>query len=431
MSVLQRPTVSARGNASGVTAGLLVVAASGAAVLTVGPRLLDQASFNGLAVVWTISTVFGFGIATPTEQLLNKRLNAARAESPLRAARTCMLLAGAALVVLVVALPSAPVATGFPLAVPGSCAAVFGWMACAITRGRLLGAGDLRAYAVSQALEGVTRLLLISLALVGVHPALLLTAAVGLPLIVAAAWGASWRVKRAPGAHQLPSGVGREQAGFILVALGYQFALSAAPLLLQWRGEATVTGAFVLATSYFRAPAILVGGIVIQAMSVLSSASSAGLTTSFRREARRMLSRVLVLSGAATALGAALAPVALPVLFGEPLGLPLFTFVALGLSTVIAVCAGACTSSLLAANRAGPAVVAWLLGSLALSLSADALPPQVGVMGWALLAGPVVTLVVAGLVLRAHVAPAVHRSPAVEPPWTRVVGSTADRRSDA
>ena len=70
-----RPTAERRGGATQVTVMLGFVAASGAALLAVGPRLLDDRMFAGLAIEWTVSTIFGLGVAAPTEQLVNRRLN--------------------------------------------------------------------------------------------------------------------------------------------------------------------------------------------------------------------------------------------------------------------------------------------------------------------------------------------------------------------
>ena len=56
------------------TAGFLTVGVSAFAMLAAGPRLLGDAEYSGLAVAWTVATIFGFGLAIPAEQTITRRI---------------------------------------------------------------------------------------------------------------------------------------------------------------------------------------------------------------------------------------------------------------------------------------------------------------------------------------------------------------------
>ena len=58
------------GSVSAVTVGNVGIAISVAAMLAAGPRLLGPGPFVGLGLAWTLTTVFGYGLAMPTEQLI-------------------------------------------------------------------------------------------------------------------------------------------------------------------------------------------------------------------------------------------------------------------------------------------------------------------------------------------------------------------------
>ena len=51
-----------RGGALGLPASLVFVALSAALMLAVGARLLGPSTFTGLALTWTLSTVFGLSL---------------------------------------------------------------------------------------------------------------------------------------------------------------------------------------------------------------------------------------------------------------------------------------------------------------------------------------------------------------------------------
>ncbi len=374
-----------------------LVAASGAALLAVGPRLLDDRMFAGLAIEWTVSTIFGLGVAAPTEQLVNRRLNVDPGSSTRSAAIGIGAAACLAVVLVIALLGWSDLQERFEWLVPGAAVAVVGWSLCAVTRGRLLGAGDLRAYGQSQAVEAAARgALLVAAVVASQAEGILLSAAVGVPLFVAAAWAAT---------HRHPTGAGTvlgrsdgEQLAFLLYALGYQICLNASPLLLAWRVGSTLpalTGAFVVANSYFRAATILTGGVLVKALTDMSLAWGRGDSAAFWRSLHNSTTRAGALAVVSCAAGLVLAPVALPILYGSSLGLSAWTYVALAASTVLVVLTSARATALLAAGRGWWAAAGWMSGAVALVLAATLLPVRSGVTGWALVVAPVVALVFA------------------------------------
>jgi O-antigen/teichoic acid export membrane protein len=405
VSAWTRPLAVRRGGAFEVTVALVLVAVSGASLLAAGPRILDTKAFSGLALEWTLSTIFGFGVATPTEQLINRRRNVGQGLTIGPAVRSLVVAGSLVLVATMFLLGNTTAAHRFPWLVPGSSVVVIGWVWCAISRGRLLGAGDLRAYGRSQFIEGASRILLVLAAVIagGPWPAFLLASAVGIPLFLAGAWGAMHRTHDPTGAQLGIAQRRQEHSAFVVVALGYQFCLSAPPLLLAWKvgaGQPAVIGAFVMANTFFRAPVILSGGTLVAALTTLSRLWGVHDIEAFIRHFAGVVGRSVLIVGLATACGGAVAPVALPILYGGPLGLPVLTSVALAVSTVVAVVASACTTALLVMGHGGQAVAAWGLGSVVMAVVSITAPIDVGVMGWALVSGPLTALVLASIAMR-------------------------------
>jgi O-antigen/teichoic acid export membrane protein len=386
-----------RGGSVDTTAGYLAVGLSAAALLSVGPRLLGAHAFSGLGLAWTVTSVFGFGIAFPTEQLLSRRLNVGLARG---IRRPMYWLAAAGALVALAGVPigaQLPAAQGFrPFAI-SIALAIVGWVGAIAVRGRLAGAGDLRAYGLVLLLESGTRIALVCVALVErcAAPAAL-GAAVGAPLLVAAAVGAVLRVERPPSADGKRSDqLGTEQLAFIAVALGYQVCLNAPPLVFAWRtGDATVAavGAFVAANTYFRTPTVIMGGTVTHALVTLSQAWGICDLHLFRAALGRAMRNVTVVGVGASALVAAAAPLLLHLYYGSSLSLPILLLGALAVSSLIAGIALVAVQPLLAAGLGSIAALAWAAGALTtlalftLSSGRDALAAA------GLVAGPVVAL---------------------------------------
>lgn len=355
-----------RGGVRVVTAGFVLVGGSGFALLAAGPRLLGAASYSGLALVWTVSNLFGIGLAAPTEQVVTRGLNANLSD----VVRKPMLrLAGVATIMVTLLL-------GFALSrmnrgdssgpMLGMALAVAAWVPATWVRGRLAGAGDLVGYGWVLGVESVVRLSMIAgaIAVRGWAPGLL-DLAVGLPVLVAASVGLLFRhAPRNAASEERAASV--EQLSFVLYAVGFQVCLNGAPLLLQWRigaSQPALVGAFVSASTYFRMPTLLTGGILTKSLIDLSHAWGRSNAADFALFARRgMLQTTALVAGAIALLGIA-APFALPLYYGRPLRLPVSVIVGLAISTIAAMVAAAAVQPLLAAGRGNTVAAVWLAGA--------------------------------------------------------------------
>ena len=190
-----------------------------------------------------------------------------------------------------------------------------------------------------------------------------------------------------------------EQAAFVLVALGYQVCLSAPPLILEWKVGSLLllTGDFVLASSVFRRRLDGRGRRPRPAQTCVGRGRPRRIHPSGQVDhppsgpGRRSGDRRGLVRG----------PDRPAVSVRRSAGLPGGTFVALALSTVIAVgVSGVTVPALLAAGRGRHAAASWLAGALVMATTATVLPVGSGVIGWALLGGPVVALGCAGWALR-------------------------------
>jgi O-antigen/teichoic acid export membrane protein len=392
-----------RGGAALPTVGFLSMGASATLLVIIGSRVLSPPAFSGLYVAWTIVNVFGFGIGTPTEQLISRRMNAA-APGSLRPALFRLVLAALISVAVTVGLAvGSAQARNFPLLVPSALIAIVGWTAVVIVRGRLAGSGDLLGYAGVLGVESVARTALLAACLVLPGRAMILmAAAVAVPVLAAAALGALVVIPQAlPGPAKSASDGGnagtREQVWFVLYSVGYQVSVQAAVLLLGWRAGAdrtAVVGSFGAVNSYFRAPTVVIGGILTHAMVRLSRAWGAADPAGMRAALHGALRNAIVVGFGGTLVLCLMAPVVLPIYYHHPLGLPLLLMASLAVSTVLMVLAATLTQPLLAAARGGTAGLAWLAGGattvvmFALSTGTD------GLAAAALICGPAVALAI-------------------------------------
>jgi O-antigen/teichoic acid export membrane protein len=199
-----------------------------------------------------------------------------------------------------------------------------------------------------------------------------------------------------------------EQVGFVLVSVGFQVCLNGAPILLEWRVGHEVVGDFVIASTYFRIPSLLVAGVLTHALVELSHGWGQRDQDRFVRTRRTGLLQVLVLGACGSAGLAVVSPIALRLYAGSTLELSWAVFLALPLSTVAAVIASMAGQPVLAAGRTLAAGLSWLVGAAvttAFLLSASGVGAMIGT---GLVAGPLVALallLVANRGLREALAP--------------------------
>ncbi|WP_344139158.1 hypothetical protein [Pedococcus bigeumensis] len=387
---------------SAVTLGNVGIAVSVAVLLAAGPRLLGAGPFVALSLAWTVTTVFGYGIAMPTEQLIMRRRSARDTQA---SARPVVLL-GLAGLLSVVALPfvgGQMLEVGeATVAVPTAAAGIAGWVLLATARGRVGGAGRLHAYAGLLGLEAATRIVLVVGAVAFPSGSTwLLGSAVGVPVVVSALVGLTLQpiqVRRHAAVLGLRglSGPGEsEQAAFVLVAVGYQLCLNAAPLVLAWRADAAshaAIGAFVITSSYYRVAAVLGAGYATHTLVTLSSLWSGGSYGQFKRGLRRGVISATAVTVAATAGAGALGPIAVPLLNGRDPKIPLVVLTGLAVSTVLATAAAVATTGLMASQRGSAAAGWWLAGAAVHLLILVTTTSIGGTVALALVAGPAIVL---------------------------------------
>jgi O-antigen/teichoic acid export membrane protein len=391
---VSRPPALLHSGVSAITLGNIAVAVSVAAMLAAGPRLLGHGAFVGLGLAWTLTTLFGFGLAVPTEQLITRRTSSRDPRGVALPIRNLVLLCLTACSVLPLVAREADATSTFPLLAPCAAAGLVGWTVLALARGRIAGVSDLRAYARSLGLEALLRLLLVSAAVM--RPAwapLLLAGSVGAPTIVTGLVGL--RLRREYPVITGTSGREREHLTFILVAAGYQLCLNSAPLVLAWRLDPTTrvgVGAFVIASSYYRLASILGGGFATQTLVSLSQLWAQGQREDFRGQLARGVLGAGVVTAAATVGVLLLGPVAVPLLNGRDPELDAPVVAALAVSTVLATAAAVATTALMA-SRHGRSAAAWWIGGALVHVSLMALSKDIGVTtAVALLAGPAIVL---------------------------------------
>ena len=141
----------------GTTVGVVAVALSSALMLAAGPRILGTHAFSGLAIAWTATAVFGFGLAAPTEQLVIRRLNAGAPHAVRPPMTVLAALAALAIVASVVLGLTSTTRHSFHPLIPTMVVGVGGWYVLTFVRARLAGAGDLTSYARVLWAESVTR----------------------------------------------------------------------------------------------------------------------------------------------------------------------------------------------------------------------------------------------------------------------------------
>jgi O-antigen/teichoic acid export membrane protein len=359
-----------RGEISGtvwITAGYLAVAASSAVLLAAGPRILGSDDFSGLALVWTLSSLFGLGVATPTEQVVTRRVSA-RAADVRRPVQWLVVGALGASLLLAVLGDALPAARASSAMVPAAIGAIVGWTVVGPVRGLLAGAGQLRRYAVVLGVEAGLRILIVLVgALVSGASGTLLAGAVGAPLIVAGLVG---RLLRATAKHvvveQAAESRSLEHVYFGVVSLAYQACLNGPALILDGQrgtAEPALIGMFVAASTVLRAPSLLVSGLNTVALVNLSRRWSVRDVHGFAASTAQLAVRWVVFVVPASVVLLVMSPWLLPVYYGSPVHLPSGVVVSLTLSTIVATAGATGTAPLFASGRGHVAAGAWTVGA--------------------------------------------------------------------
>lgn len=368
---LRRYGFTRRGGALTVTWGNIAVGASVAALLASGPRLLGPEAFGGIALAWTVVTVFGYGVAAPTEQLLSRATSAGEHQGNRQPERRMWLAAASAIAFSLALGHTSDAAAAYTQFTPAAVLGITGWVAAVDVRARLAGHGDLRAYAGVLLGEATLRILLVACALLWSDRApWILCLAVGFPLL------AVGLVRRVLPDDRFPrpcenAASPAEHLAYVGVALGFQACLSGAPILLGLRGAVSESqlGAFVVASSYYRLSAVLVGGLATHSLVLLSHAWGMGDYDRFSASVRRSLWHAAALATLTTAAVLFAAPVLLEPMYGRAAGLPAVVIAGLAVSTVLATVAAVGAVPLMAMSRGVVSASWWLAGAGCLAVT--------------------------------------------------------------
>ena len=407
-------------------------------LLALGPRLLGEATYSGLAVAWTIVTIFGVGVATPGEQTII-RLSAHSGPSG-AARRVAQRVAGLGVPLLaLIGLGLAGVTVPWLHETPwlvGVAVAVLGWVLIVAPRGELAGAERYQAFTAVIVVEAVGRLLLSGVAwLFPSSAAWWLALAMGLPLVVAAVVAPvlNRRARAAPAAAAEPSSPSEpsvasaasaasepsepsqssasapaatstlsEQTSITVVAIMVQAVLNTAPL---WLAHAATTdpqlpGQFVSAAAYMRIPMLIAGAFFTVALSQVSVTFAQGDRAGTRHAAVRHLGMGGALTAAAAALLLVVSGPGLLLLYGPGMAIGVPALAVMGVATVAFVVAYLGTQVLLACRRSTSASVCWTAAALVTTVLLWAYGDTAMAGALAVLAGVLVALVAQAGVVR-------------------------------
>jgi O-antigen/teichoic acid export membrane protein len=380
------------GHLSSTTIAWGAVGASAFVLLASGPRLLGVDTYSALAVAWTVVTIFGMGLAIPGEQTVTRAVAGGHLRGVAGAVRARLLvLAALTLALLIPAALGRGTLLGESTVWPaGIVLGAVGWALVAGPRGRLTGAGRFHEYALVLAVEAAVRVVLCAAAwLFRDQAPLLLSLAMGLPLVIAAVTG-QWFLRSDAA---VPTGQGSallaEQGAITAVALAAQVVLSTAPLWLAARGVegAAAAGAFVSATSYMRVPSLFAGGIQAMVLSRSSTAAGIGDTAAVAGLARRSAMLAAAVCTAVVVVLLAVSGPALLLLYGPGIDIDAGVLVVLGASTVIFVSGNVITQVYLGCRRSVSAAVIWVAAAVVTTVALAVLATSSAGAAWAGLIG--------------------------------------------
>ena len=423
---------------SAPTVGYVAVGISAFALLAAGPRVLGQDAYSDLAVAWTVSTVFGFGVAVPGEQTVVRGVAGGSAGAVTRHVLFRLLLATTPILVCAAFAVAGVDLLGVeaPIWWLATAVAAIGWAVLMGPRGSLAGRGNFAAFGVVLIVEAVGRVALVAGAMVAPRGSdgstWLLAAAVGLPLLVAAgaavvlgrrALASAQAQDAAPSlslsAAPVPQpvvthGTAGEQSSLTALALAMQVLLNSAPLWLSARPEvsAATAGLYVSVTSYMRIPALFTGGALAVVLSRASSMHSDGDRGALRGMLAYHLRVIGGLTSALTLLLILAAPVGLAVLYGRGTHVGWLVLVVIGVATVLFSLGNLATSALIGMRRSGAAAAVWVLAAVCATAGLAVVPPTLIGASWAVLVGVVVGCVGAAVVLIRGLAPTSQEEPA-------------------
>ena len=360
--------------------GLVVNGLTTYGYLVVARRALGDDGYGGLAVLWALVNIGGFGLFQPLEQEV-ARATADRASRGVGSApvlRRAGVLGTAEFVVV-----AAGVLVAWPLGLDGLLdhrpellvALVLALAAFACTqlvRGILGGRHLFNRYAWYFVVEGTTRMVLaVALAVAGVAAVGAYGLAIGFALVVAAAATAG---PRRPFVHPGPPASYRELTpalGFLLVAsIGEAFILNVGPVAVDIvAGDelgADAPGVFLNGMLIARVPLFFFQAVKASLLPSLATLAGQGDLVGFRNMQLKIVAAVSALVVATTAVAAAVGAPIVRFVFGDELGRGDMTLLAAsggGLMLMLSL-----TLGLVALGHTRLAVAGWVAGIAAFAV---------------------------------------------------------------
>lgn len=394
---------------SSSTLGYVAVGGSAFLLLASGPRLLGGAEYSALALVWTVTTIFGLGLAFPTELTITRMVSAGtRISAVSHVARRLVLLGAVSTVVTVAVLLGGfiPFHDNVAVWLVGLLISVAGWVVLCPHRGVLGGRNNFSGYGKVLFVEAGTRIALVVSAWIAPlsWSAVLLSVAMGVPLI-AAGWVAArecgWDIIGVFRTHQhtpAPAAIGDSEAGregelevleeatevfghmedtgnasfrgeqiaITVVALTLQIVLNVAPLWVA-RYPATnpdTAGMFVTSTTYMRIPIMLVGALMVYILAGASRLYSTGDMYGFKVFVWKHVGVATAATGGVTLLLWAASPVGLVLFYGKDISVSAGVLGLFALGTTVLVAASLLTQVLLGCRQSWFAAYVWILGAV-------------------------------------------------------------------
>jgi O-antigen/teichoic acid export membrane protein len=192
------------------------------------------------------------------------------------------------------------------------------------------------------------------------------------------------------------AGADYEHLSFAVMSVAYQVCLNGPALVLEWRlgtSRPETVGAFVAASTYLRAPSLLIGGISTHALVTLSRTWASPHRAVFNSHLSALFRRAAVISAPAIVVALGASPWVLPLYYGKPTNLPPVLLAALALSTMMAIAGAVGGAPLFAAELGAHAAAAWAAGA-ALTACFVVVAPGLGLwMSVGLVLGPFVAAI--------------------------------------
>jgi O-antigen/teichoic acid export membrane protein len=358
--------------------GLMVAGISAYGFLFVADKALSKSAYSPLGVLWSLVFLVGPGMFLPLEQEISRALagRRARGEGGLPVVRRAATIGvGLGLAVVVVLIVSARWSTehlfdGHYLLVVGLALGLAGALAGHVTRGCLSGTGQFKGYATYIGADGLIRVMgALICVVVGVNTSGPFGVAVGIAGLLAVPVALA---VQQPDLDEGPEAAFAEVSsalGLLLCASVCAFAImNIGPVIVGLLADASqdeAAGRFVNGVVIARIPLFLFQAVQASLLPKLSTLAHAGHLRDFRSGLKRLLIVVAGLAVVGTAVGAALGPFVVDIMFpGSNLGTRTMGLLAAGAGLYML--ALACAQAVIALGHHADQAIGWLAGLLSL-----------------------------------------------------------------